>query len=72
VIGPDGAKSLAGVLSQCKSLVQLNLSFNDIGSDGAKALQECYHSVQYLLLRLDLMVLKALQECYHSANHWLI
>jgi len=38
VIGPDGAKSLAGVLSQCKSLAHLNLCLNNIGDAEVKRL----------------------------------
>jgi Ran GTPase-activating protein (RanGAP) involved in mRNA processing and transport len=52
-IGPDGAKSLAGVLPQCKSLTHLNLRYNQIGDTETKRLTEVL--AQYsTLTQLDL------------------
>ena len=51
-IGADGTIALAGGLKCCTNLQNLDLSHNNIGIDGAKAIGHCIHSINLQSLQL--------------------
>ena len=51
-IGADGTIALAGGLKCCNNLRNLDLSYNNIGIDGAKAIGHCIHSINLQSLQL--------------------
>ena len=51
-IGADGTIALAGGLKFCTNLQNMDLSHNNIGIDGAKAIGHCIHSINLQSLHL--------------------